>query len=763
MRKPHIPLALLLCVAVPAFSRITFSSLTLSGDDRLLFSVGVSAPGFQNSYDTLFVAKLGENGPESSPQILTCFPDMMERLNGGAQVQIRNRYGTALYDAASGTLEWQNPAPDLPPSRVPPAPFSVSADGAYYCAAGEDGAHKAEAGTAGPGSLRLVNAETREEIVLSDDFSSSYGDIRALWSPSGNILLYEKDGAVYFTEADEAFNPLAPPEQYRKIGDGTIRSVRWTRNNLIIYIKGDTVYKIDSRALHIRSLLAPLMGNGEICGRLCTSFNPLEDGFWVNGDGTQLAIISNGSIVSLYSQGASAGAASRVAPDYIRGNEAEDARAATLTLKSVFPLPGAAKNAADYEILWAPFAAASTAGRAGDGTALLWADTLSEDVCERVSLAYRLAENDAAALLFTAADSIAPALSPDGARFSFTDGQRLCVYDLASGSTVFSDDAEKVVSVVWDGNAALYAGGEKTLRRLDIQTRDQETILLSSAQNAFWTSGTITSLSEDGRSAFVYNEKSGTWVPVNPSTVSNAVHPNANGRYRVFTAPSPSVDFDNAIYVRSLSGNSKTYSVYEAARRANGEQKRVSLVFDATEGTEGLSKILYTLKKFNIGSTFFLNGEFIRRYPEETRRIAASGAECASMFFSATDLTDDALIIDSAFIREGLARCEDEFFSATGKELSPLWHAPYNRATRAIREAGSEAGYIYVDELNIAESGAGSASAGELVDLYTGALRDGAVIPVNVGRSEGPLYEKLDFLISSILKEGYEIVPAGRL
>ena len=190
-----------------------------------------------------------------------------------------------------------------------------------------------------------------------------------------------------------------------------------------------------------------------------------------------------------------------------------------------------------------------------------------------------------------------------------------------------------------------------------------------------------------------------------------------------------------------------------------------------------MSSILYVLKKYKIPATFFINGEFIRRYPKETVQVAKSGYECGSMFFTALDLTSKDFVVDEDFVRRGLARNEDEFFQTTGKELSLLWHAPFYKADSEVKKAGKNCGYSYVeagrfslDTITLEEAARGKPgylSALELVSFYAQNLVDGSVIPVSTGLSKGTrsdwLYEKLDLLVSLLLSNGYEFVTFNEM
>jgi hypothetical protein len=136
------------------------------------------------------------------------------------------------------------------------------------------------------------------------------------------------------------------------------------------------------------------------------------------------------------------------------------------------------------------------------------------------------------------------------------------------------------------------------------------------------------------------------------------------------------------------------------------------------------------------------------------------------------DLVENKFIVDKDFVVRGLARNEDEFFSATGSELSLYWHAPFYHANGTIRDAASGAGYTYVDVFDKVsdrvsfedqDSGKKYLDASSLIDSFVDELYDGMIIPVSVGKGSGTrndyLYEKLDLLIASILDNDFEIVP----
>ncbi|MBP5451261.1 MAG: hypothetical protein J6Y16_03390, partial [Treponema sp.] len=131
-------------------------------------------------------------------------------------------------------------------------------------------------------------------------------------------------------------------------------------------------------------------------------------------------------------------------------------------------------------------------------------------------------------------------------------------------------------------------------------------------------------------------------------------------------------------------------------------------------------------------------------------------------FYSSADLLSPMFGIDGEFIKRGLARNEDEFLVATGKELSLLWHAPNYKSNEMMRKAGEESGYTYVE----AEPVKVSSSSSFIQDLVND-LENGKIISLTVGKNTGKentyLTEHLDLLFASILNAGWEICPLQEL
>jgi peptidoglycan/xylan/chitin deacetylase (PgdA/CDA1 family) len=205
--------------------------------------------------------------------------------------------------------------------------------------------------------------------------------------------------------------------------------------------------------------------------------------------------------------------------------------------------------------------------------------------------------------------------------------------------------------------------------------------------------------------------------------------------------------------------------------------REVALSFDLIDDDRGLPQVLDALSRYGIKATFFLNGEFIRRHPGAVKSIVNAGHEAASMFFAQMDLSDARYQIDDNFITQGLARNEDEFFSATGAELSLLWHPPYYYASNDMMKAAESVAYRtigrdvdpmdWVLRKDVRGAVMSQLSAADIINRIIKEKRQGSIIPIRLGLLPGGrddyLFNSIEVLLDAITKGGYSVVTVSTL
>jgi len=138
--------------------------------------------------------------------------------------------------------------------------------------------------------------------------------------------------------------------------------------------------------------------------------------------------------------------------------------------------------------------------------------------------------------------------------------------------------------------------------------------------------------------------------------------------------------------------------------RGPTDRRCVALTLDGGSLNNVGEEILDFLKQEGVRATFFLTGEFIRRYPSTVRRIVQEGHQAGNHTWSHPHLTTWELDrrhltrpgVTKQFLQEELEKTARLFRQVTGQEMSPYWRAPYGEHNEEIRAWAAELGYRHV-------------------------------------------------------------------
>ncbi len=728
--------ALFLLLAGPLLfssAEVSFRSPDINARNEVLFTVRTDVSG-ERSYDTLFLRSIDGGSTEQ----LTCFPEAIESLSGGRVMQVRNRFGTGRYDLSSAAFSWiTETRPFVSGGSVLPGALpdvATSPDGRWIVSV--------EPASPARGKLVLFDASRGVRYVLAA--SVERGSVPATWSPDSSVIVYAVGGTLYFARPESFFSVSAVGEAFRVLGPGSVSCVAWYGPSRFLYAAGANVYSVQVSELFARSLYGPLLGVGALAGKLPFSFDPSADSFSASPDG-------NSILVSRKSRAA-----------YFIPLAGDDY--ATVARPAELPwllLPG---NTASVSASWS----------AGNDP-VVYARSVTDGAMS--VRAWRLVASDAGKTFVSA--PVPPsarsfAVSRDGSFVAFILPDSVKVYNVSSWSEVSEYRDERPVTVAWADGSRLFVGGEETVRRWDIGTGSLELLLVSSVSASGWDeneAAVVADTSKNGRIAYSGKMK---WAQSSSSRIRPPSSANSSWRLYVDTGLGT---YSNMLYVRSAANPAGTKPIVPEKAGTRGSPKRIALVFDAVDGVDGLPRVLHSLSRRGIRATFFFNGEFVRRNPAACVEIVKAGHQAASMFFTTWDLAGPSYRIDEDFVMRGLARNEDDFYNATGQELSLLWHAPHYVSSPLIERAGARAGYRYVTPGVIPADWATVEQDSLLPGTYKGAaaivedivasLKPGAVVPVRIGAAPGTredyLFDKIDILLNAIIEEGYSIVTVDGL
>lgn len=138
--------------------------------------------------------------------------------------------------------------------------------------------------------------------------------------------------------------------------------------------------------------------------------------------------------------------------------------------------------------------------------------------------------------------------------------------------------------------------------------------------------------------------------------------------------------------------------------RGDRKMRQIALTFDAGSNDNSAQPILEILKQHQLRTTIFLTGSFITNFPEITRQIVADGHEVGNHTWSHPHLTTFTLNyqhqtlpeVNREFLYEQLRMTADRFEKVTGRQMAPLWRAPYGEHNQQIRQWAGELGYRHI-------------------------------------------------------------------
>jgi peptidoglycan/xylan/chitin deacetylase (PgdA/CDA1 family) len=213
----------------------------------------------------------------------------------------------------------------------------------------------------------------------------------------------------------------------------------------------------------------------------------------------------------------------------------------------------------------------------------------------------------------------------------------------------------------------------------------------------------------------------------------------------------------------------------------------VAITFDGGSYSNAAGRILDVLADRDLKATFFLTGDFIKRYPEVTRRIAGEGHEVGNHMYSHLHLTtygknyrqETLSGVNKELVHKELLRNQKAFEDLTGKKMVRLWRAPYGEQNDQIRQWALKAGYRHVswtydpktrkslDSLDWVSDrdSALYLSSDQIVEKIISFDSDtemglaGGIVLLHLGseRDSDPFHPRLGELIDKLQEKGYKI------
>lgn len=121
------------------------------------------------------------------------------------------------------------------------------------------------------------------------------------------------------------------------------------------------------------------------------------------------------------------------------------------------------------------------------------------------------------------------------------------------------------------------------------------------------------------------------------------------------------------------------------------EEPQIALTFNGTGAGEDPSGILDILEENGAGAAFFVTGEWVECYPEETKAILKAGHDLGSMGETYADLRR----LSEADREEELLALHNQVAELTGYEMF-LFRPPFGRYDGQVLQCAENMGYVTV-------------------------------------------------------------------
>lgn len=181
------------------------------------------------------------------------------------------------------------------------------------------------------------------------------------------------------------------------------------------------------------------------------------------------------------------------------------------------------------------------------------------------------------------------------------------------------------------------------------------------------------------------------------------------------------------------------------------DEKSVYLTFDAGYDNDNLPKILDTLQEKNVKASFFITGDFVKRFSSLTKRIVDEGHLVCNHSYAHKNI----MTLSLSDLEKDLTKLEDEFYLLTGTKMAKYFRPPeglFNRTSLLnVKSLGFKTIFwsiAYVDWNQNEQKGVDYCVKTIMDNLHNGAI----ILMHSVSRSN---QEALPIVIDKITQEGY--------
>ena len=203
--------------------------------------------------------------------------------------------------------------------------------------------------------------------------------------------------------------------------------------------------------------------------------------------------------------------------------------------------------------------------------------------------------------------------------------------------------------------------------------------------------------------------------------------------------------------ISTTATTTKLLPVYKVDTKEN----EVSLTLNCAWNASDIDSILNTLEKNNCKITFFMVGDWVKKFPEAAKKIKEAGHEIATHSNTHPHVNQLSYEENVKEIQDSVKLIKD----ITGADVK-LYRPPYGEYNDTVIKSANDKGLIPIqwslDTLDYT-----NLTGTQMWERLEGKLSNGDIILMHNGAKHTA--DSLEMIIQSINKKGYKIVPVSEL
>lgn len=185
------------------------------------------------------------------------------------------------------------------------------------------------------------------------------------------------------------------------------------------------------------------------------------------------------------------------------------------------------------------------------------------------------------------------------------------------------------------------------------------------------------------------------------------------------------------------------------------EDKKIAITINCAWNADDIDKILETLEKQQVKTTFFMVGDWIEKNEESAKKIFAAGHELGNHSYNHPHINN--LNYDKNI--EQIKKCSELIQKITGKP-STLYRGPYGEYNDTVLQAAKDLKHTTI-QWSIDSLDYKSLTGEQMWERIEPKLQNGSIILMHNGTENTA--NSLNDIITNIKNKGFTIVPVSEL